>query len=149
MGAIYQAQCAVCHGPSQEGSSLGPSLLGDLKRGDSVEALVTSISEGAPKAGMPAWRGALPDDEIRGLVIYLREKRAGDRGADGQGVGEPPTIPSEPIATKHHSLVIETVYAGLSEPYGIAPLPDGRFLVTEKMKGISIIEADGSAATLV
>ena len=40
MGAIYAAQCAVCHGPDQRGSSLGPSLLGDLTRGDSVEALV-------------------------------------------------------------------------------------------------------------
>ena len=149
MGAIYAAQCAVCHGPDQRGSSLGPSLLGDLTRGDSVEALVKSITKGAPDAGMPAWRDVISDDDVRGLVIYLLEKRAGDRGADGQGVGEPPQIPTKAIETRHHALSIETVYAGLSEPYGIAPLPDGRFLVTEKMRGISIVEADGSDAVLV
>ena len=83
MGAIYAAQCAVCHGPEQEGSSLGPSLLGTLASGDSVDELVASITRGNVDAGMPAWGGTLPEDEIRGLVIYLLEKRAGDRGADG------------------------------------------------------------------
>ncbi len=149
MGAIYGAQCAVCHGRDQEGSSLGPSLLGDLKDGDSLEAIATSIAEGAPDAEMPPWRDTLSADEIRGLAIYLMEKRQGDRGADGQGVGLPPRIPTEPIPTKHYALEIETVHGGLSEPYSIAPLPDGRFLVTEKMRGLSIVEADGSKATLV
>ena len=149
MGAIYQAQCAVCHGTDQEGGALGPSLLGELKDGDTLEALVSSIATGAPAADMPAWRDVLPADEIRGLAIYLLEKRQGDRGAEGQGVGAVPTIPTEPIPTKHHALRIETVYTGLTEPYSIAPLPDGRFLVTEKMKGLSIVEADGQAITLV
>ena len=98
MGAIYAAQCAVCHGPDQRGSSLGPSLLGELTRGDSVEALVKSITEGAPNAGMPAWRDVISDDDVRGLVIYLLEKRAGDRGADGQGVGAPPQRDTHPEA---------------------------------------------------
>jgi len=149
MGGIYTAQCAVCHGATQEGSPLGPSLLGDLAGGDSVDALVASIAAGNPNKGMPGWRGTLPDADIRGLVIYLLEKRSGDRGADGQGVGAPPTLPSEPIETKHHTFTIDPVYVGLAEPYSIAPLPDGRFLVTEKMRGLSIVEADGSAATLV
>lgn len=149
MGTIYAAQCAVCHGASQEGSSLGPSLLGALPRGDSVDALVRSIAEGAPEADMPPWKDTLSADEIRGLAIFLSEKRQGDRGADGQGVGARPTIPAEPIPTEHYALEIETVYTGLAEPYSIAPLPDGRFLVTEKMRGLSIVEADGSAVTLV
>ena len=149
MGAIYAAQCAVCHGAHQEGSSLGPSLLGDLPGGDSIDALTRSIAEGAPDKDMPPWRDTLSADEIRGLAIYLSEKRQGDRGADGQGVGEPPAIPTAPIPTEHYALEIETVYTGLSEPYSIAPLPDGRFLVTEKMRGLSIVEADGSAVTLV
>ena len=150
MGGIYKAQCGVCHGANQEGSSLGPALVGrPLEHGEGVDDLISTLERGVPDKGMPGWKGILPDHEIRGLVIYLLEKREGDRGDDGQGVGDPPTIPTGPIETKHHAFLIEPVYTGLVEPYSIAPLPDGRFLVTEKMRGVSLIEADGSAATLI
>ena len=150
MGGIYAAQCAVCHGDNQEGSSLGPALVGNsLQHGEDVSALIKTLEQGVPDKGMPAWKDTLPDHEIRGLVIYLLEKREGDRGLDGQGVGDPPTMPTEPIQTKHHAIKIDPVYTGLSEPYSIAPLPDGRFLVTEKMRGVSIVESDGSGATLI
>ena len=150
MGGIYTAQCAVCHGPNQEGSALGPSLLVDpLVHGESVDELVASITLGNPSKGMPAWQGTISDDDIRGLVIFLLEKRSGEPGAAGQGVGEPPVIPSETVASKLHDFRIEKIFGGLTEPYSIAPLPDGRMLVTEKMRGLSLVEADGSSATLI
>ncbi len=150
MGGIYKAQCAVCHGKQLEGSALGPSLLVDpLVHGDSVEALIASIAAGYPDKRMPAWQDTLPAEDIRGLAIYLLEKRAGDPGAAGQGVGPPPVIPAEPIETKLHTFRIRPVVGGLSEPYSIAPLPDGRILVTEKMRGVSIVAKDGSSTTLV
>jgi glucose/arabinose dehydrogenase/mono/diheme cytochrome c family protein len=150
MGALYQTQCAVCHGKGFEGAAQGPALVGrPLTHGEGVDELIQSITRGNPAAGMPAWGGVLPESEIRGLVIFLLEKREGDRGAAGQGVGEPPVIPSEPVPTRDYALRVETVHTGLTEPYSIAPLPDGRFLVTEKMRGLSIVSADGANATLV
>ena len=150
MGGIYAEHCAVCHGANLEGASLGSSLLVDpLVHGDSVDAVVASISEGFPEKQMPPWKEALSPDDIRGLAIYLLEKRSGgDREAE-QGIGAPPAIPTEPIATRHHPLVIEPVYGGLQETYSLAPLPDGRILVTEKMRGVSLIAADGSSATRI
>ncbi len=150
MGGIYKAQCAVCHGPDQEGSSLGPSLLvSPLTHGDSVDQLVVSIATGYPDKRMPAWRGTIDDEDLRGLAIYLLEKRDGERGDKSRGVGPPPVIPTSPVSSEHHDFRIEALIGGLSEPYSIAPLPDGRILVTEKMRGVSIVEADGSGATLV
>ena len=150
MGGIYVAQCAVCHGQDFEGSRLGPALVGaPLVHGDRTDEIVTSIEQGFPTKGMPAWKGVLADSDVRGLAIYLLEKRQGDPGLAGQGVGEPPVIPTEPIATRHHRLAIEPVHTGLEEPYGLAVLPDGRVLVTEKMKGLSIVAADGSGVTRV
>ncbi len=150
MGGIYRKQCKVCHGAELGGSSLGPSLLAEnLQHGDSVDELVASNANGNPAARMPAWAEALPAGDIRGLAIYIAEQRVGETGNASNGVGPPPVIPIAPIETQLYSLVLRPLIGGLSEPYSIAPLPDGRILVTEKMRGLSIVSADGSAATLV
>lgn len=149
MGDVYAANCAVCHGAALEGSALGSALNGPaLVHGDSVEAVVASISQGFG-AKMPGWAEALPASDIRGLAIYLLEKREGDRGDRGTGVGVPPVIPTEVLETRHHDFRIHVVRGDISEPYSIAPLPDGRILLTEKMRGLSIVSADGASATLV
>lgn len=150
MGNIYAAQCAVCHGANLEGAAQGPSLRADpLAHGSSVEALTRSIAEGRPAKGMPAWAGVIPPDDIRGLAIYIAEKREADHGDLGQGIGPPPEIPTEPISTRHYSLVIESLHEGIEEPFSLAPLPDGRILFTEKMRGLSILSADGREVTRV
>jgi glucose/arabinose dehydrogenase len=149
MGEIYSANCAVCHGKALEGSALGSALNAPaLVHGDSLDEVVKSISKGFG-AKMPGWAAALPASDIRGLAIYLLEKREGDRGDQGTGVGEPPVIPTETQKTRLHDFKIRVVRGGFEEPYSIAPLPDGRTLVTEKMRGLSIVAADGSSATLV
>ena len=58
-------------------------------------------------------------------------------------------IPAGVLETKHHDFRIRVVRGDISEPYSIAPLPDGRILLTEKMRGLSIVSADGESATLV
>ncbi len=150
MGGIYAKQCAVCHGADLEGAAQGPSLLAEtLIHGDSVDEVVASIAIGAPEKGMPAWGATLPADDIRGLSIYILEKRVGEHRDAQRGVGQPPVIPTEPISSELHRFVLRRVFGGLSEPYSIAPLPDGRILVTEKMRGIRIVSADGSTSTRV
>ncbi|MEZ4331622.1 MAG: PQQ-dependent sugar dehydrogenase [Myxococcota bacterium] len=149
MGEIYAANCAVCHGAAFEGAALGPALnASSLNHGDSLEALVGSITKGFGEK-MPGWEGTLPAADIRGLAIYLMEKREGDRGDKGTGVGAPPVIPTGVLSTKLHAFRIRPVRGGLSEPYSLAALPDGRMLVTEKMRGLSIVSADGASMTLV
>lgn len=150
MGGIYERQCAVCHGADLEGAAQGPSLLAkDLTRGTSVSALVASITTGVPEKGMPAWAGVIGPDDIRGLAIYILEQR--DLGPDEarRGTGEAPTIPTGIQQSNLHTFVLRPVFGGLQEPYSLAPLPDGRILVTEKMRGLSIVAADGSSASLV
>lgn len=150
MGGIYAKNCAVCHGKDFGGASLGPSLLTEtLKNGASLNELMESIAKGYPDQRMPAWGDTLPAEEIRGLAILLMEKREGDRGEAGQGLGPAPIIPDEVIETRGARFRIEKVYGGLIEPFSLSPLPDGRILVTEKMRGMSIVSADGSSASLV
>ena len=149
MGAIYAERCAVCHGDRLQGAAQGPSLLTELSQGDSVDDLARSIAEGVPEKGMPAWSAALTAEEIRGLTIYLLELRQNQTGETGIGIGELPVIPTGPQPSEEHAYRLTTFFAGLAHPYSIAPLPDGRVLVTEKAQGLSLVAADGKSAQRV
>lgn len=47
------------------------------------------------------------------------------------------------VRTEHVELQVETVAGGLEHPWGLAFLPDGRFLVTERPGRLRIVGADG------
>jgi glucose/arabinose dehydrogenase len=58
--------------------------------------------------------------------------------------------PSAATPSERHAFRIETVASGLHPlPFSIAPLPDGRFLVTEKVRGLRIVSANGEASSLI
>lgn len=149
MGGIYREHCAVCHGAKLEGASQGPSLLGPLKHGESVGEVTASIARGFPELNMPGWAETLPAEDTRGLAIYLLEERIDLADELRRGTGPPPEIPVARVEGELHDFVMKPVIGGIEEPYSIAPLPDGRILVTEKMRGVSIVAADGSSRTLV
>jgi aldose sugar dehydrogenase len=45
--------------------------------------------------------------------------------------------------SNNDALIVETVARGLRNPWGLALLPDGRFLVTERPGSVRIVEKDG------
>jgi mono/diheme cytochrome c family protein len=76
--ALYKAKCSVCHSDDGSGSGATGKQLGakDL-RSDEVQKqtdaqLTDSISNGVGKK-MPAYKGKITDDQIKGLVGYIRE----------------------------------------------------------------------------
>jgi glucose/arabinose dehydrogenase len=142
---LYAEQCAVCHGQSFEGAPQGPALVGRaLANGDSIDALTASIAKGVPERGMPGWSGVLDDAQIRGLAILIAEQRVGRQMVEFK-VDKPLVIPTAPIASELVAFRIETVATGLDPlVFSIAPLPDGSLLVTEKVKGLSIVAPDGT-----
>lgn len=147
---LYQQNCAVCHGESFQGAAQGTALVGaPLIRGEGVDAIAKSIAEGAPDLGMPAWSETLGAAQIRSLAILIAEERANATFADFRM--EPPlAIPDAAIKTKAHAFRLTTVVDGLEPlPYSIAPLPDGRILLTEKMRGLSIVSPDGRQSDLI
>ncbi len=63
--------CSGCHG-GRAGGGMGPSLRDSLwLYGDSDTQLFATIIEGRP-AGMPAWGGKSPENQIWQLVSYIR-----------------------------------------------------------------------------
>jgi glucose/arabinose dehydrogenase len=150
LAPLYDENCAVCHGENLEGAPLGTPLVGrELRHGDSVAEIAKSISEGFAVTGMPAWSATLDGGQIRGLAILISERRA-QYGRTDFKVDAPLVIPEGTIASERHDFRIETVASGLHPwPFSIAPLPDGRILLTEKMRGLSIISLNGEQSELI
>jgi len=135
VNATYAQLCASCHGANLQGG-LAPSMLDDVwASGGDDESLARSIRLGNPEKGMPAWSQALSEQEIRSLVIFIREQRA------KAGQGET-AKPADSLAAKSrlHDYQLNTWVDGLNDPWSLAFLPDGRALVTEKRGNLFVIE---------
>jgi cytochrome c6 len=76
--ATFQAKCAMCHGPDGAGSEVGKSMNVPDLRSPAVQKLPDAqlaqvIADG--KGGMPAFKGSLSEEQIHGLVSYIRSLR--------------------------------------------------------------------------
>ncbi len=146
----YRDTCAACHGVNLEGTPQGVPLAGaKLRHGESVDAIANSIANGFPDARMPAFSATMDAVKIRRLAILISEKRA-DLAYTDFKIAAPPKLPEGVIRSATQSFRVETVATGIDAlPYSLAPLPDGRLLVTEKARGLRIVSADGKLSELV
>jgi aldose sugar dehydrogenase len=135
---MYLENCAGCHGADLSGGSAPGLIYGKYRFGDSDAAVASSIHDGHAESGMPAMREILSNAEIRGLVVYIREKEASYR-RDHTVFNKP--SPGTLVTSEKASFRLESVVdSGLTEPWSIAFLPDGRMLVTERPGRLRIIE---------
>ena len=147
---LYHSHCAVCHGAKLEGAAQGTPLVGiDLAYGEGIENIARSIAAGMPDRGMPTWSETLSETQIRSLAIFIAEERANTTFGDFR-IETPLVVPAEVVRTSLHDFRLEVVADGLDPlPYAIAPLPDGRILLTEKMRGLTVVSAAGEQSGLV
>jgi len=134
----YQELCSACHGKNLEGSGKAQSLLDDqwLGGGDDM-SLARSIRNGFPDKEMPAWGGAIPEVEIRSMVIYIRELRAKHQRDQTQFAKPAESIT---VQSKLHNYQLNTWVEELDDPWSLAFLPGNRALVTEKKGRLLLIE---------
>ena len=76
---VYQARCALCHGPEGKGDGPASAALnpkprnhtdGTYMNSQTDEALLKVIHDG--KGGMPAWKGVLSEQEMQAVLKYVR-----------------------------------------------------------------------------
>ncbi len=67
--AVYESNCAGCHGAEGEGSDRGRPLTGIASQGDRATH-IASVTSG--KGNMPAFGERLSDDEIGSAVSFVR-----------------------------------------------------------------------------
>ncbi|MCY4156631.1 MAG: PQQ-dependent sugar dehydrogenase [Gammaproteobacteria bacterium] len=147
---LYQRECAVCHGEALQGAPQGTALKGaGLLHGNSSDDIAKSIAEGFSDRGMPGFSPTLSETQIRSLALYILEQRQGTNLEDFR-YNAPLDIPTGVIESERHNFNIETVIDELDPlPFSIEPLPDGRLLLTEKRRGLSIISTDGKQSALI
>lgn len=133
----FAAHCAGCHGDTLQGAR-ATSLLDDTwTYGGDDATLARTIRDGRVEAGMPAFGGTLDDARVREIVFMIRNLASRARGR--------PATRATPLVdgvltSARHRFRIETLTDALETPWGMAVLPDGRILVTERPGRLRIIE---------
>ncbi|MDW3651351.1 MAG: PQQ-dependent sugar dehydrogenase [Bacteroidia bacterium] len=147
---LYTEHCAACHGKNMEGSAHASRLLGaQLRHGEKLEDLKRGIGKGYLDKGMPAYQEMLSEGEISGIAIYISEKRKSFSMNDYK-IKKKLQIPTKTFESEKLNFRLKTMIKDLDPwPYSIAPLPDGGFLLSEKMRGLSIISPEMKQSQLI
>lgn len=134
---LYAQLCANCHGDKLQGNKAQSLLDDEWLVGGDEESLARSIRFGFPDREMPAWGAAIPEVEVRAMVIYILEQRELYRR--GQITFAQPAE-SMTVKTKLHTYQLNTWIGGVKEPYSLAFLPAGRAVMTEKRGHVYLID---------
>ncbi len=121
--ANYKEYCSGCHG-----EHLKSFVDRKWIYGNSWNEVYKAIKEGYPNDGMPAYDTTFTDTEISDLVDYIL---GGIENLTIQDFEEKPDWTGL-IESEEMDFQLDTVVSGLGVPWGLAFLPNGDMLVTER-----------------
>ncbi len=126
---LYLQYCAACHGQNLEGGQ-GSSLIDDVwNYGSSDAAIAKTILDGVPDLGMVPWHGVLTNEQVRSLVILIREQKL---IAESTALLEKVKPLGGVFSTRHHNFTMEKVAEVDDILWSIAFLPDASILITQR-----------------
>lgn len=137
---VYETYCASCHGDKFQGGQGGVLVDGEWKHGGTDADITRSIARGNLQLGMTPWEGTLTPEQIRAMVVFLREK---EKEFAGKKIEHPKPEPGRVTRTQRHDYTIEMVADGLNIPWAVAFPPGGEILLTERPGKLWVIGADG------
>lgn len=149
MTRLYNENCSKCHGERGEGGGGGTQTLLTREKFDQKHdrPYFDAIKKGVPDAGMEAYGETMTDEQIWGLVVHIRELQGRALRAE---FGSPKAT-NGVYTAKTEKFKVETVVnedAGLSIPWSLDWLPDGRMLVTNR-PGTMVVIKDGKVVSEV
>lgn len=127
---LFNTYCASCHGENLRGGQ-GSSLIDDVwAHGGSESEIARIIADGIPDTEMIPWKHSLSEQQIRSLVIYIKEQGQIAARAD---LPKDAFKPKDGIFnSEKHNFTIEKVGQGDGILWAIEFLPDASMLVTQR-----------------
>ena len=133
---MYESFCASCHGKDMSGG-LGPALNDNVWKHGGTDADITRIiKQGVPKAGMPAWEKSLSDDNIRALIVLIRER--GYQTSAGSA-----NTKADELTAAGYTFTLEKVAEAPGELWAMDFLADGRMIATQKSGKLWVFDNTG------
>jgi len=130
---LYMNNCIACHQADGSGGGAGTSTLLDEEwaTDGSYRAQFNAIKQGMPDFGMPGYKDAMNDAQTWAVVNYIQELR--HQHHRKQPGFAPARQGNDTFKTDHLPYRIETLIdSGISIPWSVAFLPDGRMLVADR-----------------
>jgi glucose/arabinose dehydrogenase len=129
-------RCAGCHG-TDTAPGRAPSLFDDVwTRAKDDEGIAAVIAAGVPQTEMIPFKDTLTEPQIWQLVAYIRTA-AGSLKPRPAFVADPG---SQVLKSEKASFRLEVVARDIETPWGLAFLPDGRLLITERPGRLRVVE---------
>lgn len=124
----YQKYCSGCHG-----AKLEKFAEKEWMDEEGIASVFSSIKFGLENLGMPAFEKTFSDSEIEALALYVKKGIPADRS-----LLEPALTLGAIIESEVQKFSVDTVVDGLNVPWGMAFLPNGDMLITERSGSLHI-----------
>ena len=118
----YRTYCAGCHGDNLEKFTAKKWM--DEAGNVSV---ISSIKLGIESQGMPSFQKTFTENEIEELAAYVKKGIPEDKSSL-----KPAVIPGGVMESEVQDFIVDTVVTGLDVPWGLAFLPNGDLLISER-----------------
>lgn len=142
----YAQNCMNCHAADLKGTRQGSDLLAStLKYGEETDALIRSIQSLEPHKRL-AWPHDFPATGIKALALFVSEHRQQYPSVSDSYQHK---FEAQTIRSDYYTFRVEKFADLASRPYSIAPRQDGSILVSEKVRGLSIVDANGQQGELL
>lgn len=118
----YQNYCAGCHGDNLEKFAAKAWM-----EEEGNASVIKSIKSGIEDIGMPAFQKTFTNNEIEALAAYVKRGIPEDKSKL-----KPAVTPGGIIESEVQRFTVDTVVSGLKVPWGLAFMPNGDLLISER-----------------